>query len=338
MGKTYTIQCLLNELGVKGIHSLVIDYTDGFLPDQLEETTTRMLSPEQHIVRQSPLPINPFKKYSQYLGGVPMEDNPIRIAKRVASILSTVYNLKEQQFSVIYDAIVDGIGDHNERFDLDQLLLTLNGFVDDGIHLQDPVQTSISKIKPFVHEKPFSAGVQKLDWDVLFKTSESLCNIFQLASLDPHTKQLVVEFVLWDLFAFARANGSKNDPKVIVLDEVQNLDHGEEGPLAKFLTEGRKFGICAILATQTICNLKKEHQSRLFQAGHKLFFKPAETEIREYAKILNSISLDSVNGWAKCLNLLKKGECISIGLHSPQKIKISSLESREGTPPSSPGG
>jgi len=181
-------------------------------------------------------------------------------------------------------------------------------------------------------------GDQKLDWDVLFKTSESLCNIFQLASLDPHTKQLVVEFVLWDLFAFARANGSKNDPKVIVLDEVQNLDHGEEGPLAKFLTEGRKFGICAILATQTICNLKKEHQSRLFQAGHKLFFKPAETEIREYAKILNSISLDSVNGWAKCLNLLKKGECISIGLHSPQKIKISSLESREGTPPSSPGG
>jgi len=42
------------------------------------------------------------------------------------------------------------------------------------------------------------------------------------------------------------------------------------------LTEGRKFGLSLILATQTMENLKGEKQSRLFQAGHKLFFRPAE--------------------------------------------------------------
>ena len=36
MGKTYTIQCLLFELGRSGQNSLIMDYTNGFFENQLE--------------------------------------------------------------------------------------------------------------------------------------------------------------------------------------------------------------------------------------------------------------------------------------------------------------
>ena len=123
-----------------------------------------------------------------------------------------------------------------------------------------------------------------------------------------------------------------------MLDEIQNLDHGLDSSIGQLLTEGRKFGISLILATDYMSNLAKE-RDRLFQACHKLFFKPADTEVRSFAQILADSTNMSQNEWVERLSSLKRGECYSLGHALDRKvnrlevgrsfrIRIKSLEDR----------
>lgn len=337
MGKTYAIQCLLNELGNSGQNSLVVDYTNGFLPDQLEEVTINSLDPEQHIIRQAPFPISPFKLHEQMIGSFSIKDTPPDVAKRVAAIFKTVYDLGDQQFSVLFDAIITGMESYQDCLKLDDLLNVLEEYLEDKTHNKSTVQSTLSKLKPFVMGKPFTSDDEGMGWDRFFEDQACRCHIFQLAGLDMHSWRLVTEFILWDLYAFVRGKGNKNLPKVVVLDEIQNLDHREECPLAKYLTEGRKFGLALILATQTISNLGNDQQSRLFQAAHKLFFKPADTEMKEYGTVLQNATGEALKIWIDRLSKLKKGECYSLGpsLGEDQvlkqvavKIRITAMEDR----------
>ena len=70
----------------------------------------------------------------------------------------------------------------------------------------------------------------------------------------------------------------------------------EDAPVAKYLTEGRKHGLCLITATQTVKGVggvSDAKVSRLFQAETKLFFKPTENEMREHAPLLH-IAIGSI--------------------------------------------
>jgi len=177
-------------------------------------------------------------------------------------------------------------------------------------------------------------------WERLFTDQESRCHIIQLMGFVRDSAQLITEFTLFDLYWYYRSYGSKDNPKIIVLDEVQNLDHGIDSPLGKMLTEGRKFGISLILATQTLSNLNKDEQDRLFQASHKLFFRPADTELRRFAQILSDVTGEKSDDWVNRLASLQRGECYSIGpvlnsstgrleVNRTFKIRIHALEERD---------
>jgi DNA phosphorothioation-dependent restriction protein DptH len=196
---------------------------------------------------------------------------------------------------------------------LDELLNVLESFIDDGQHDKQKVLTTISKLKPFVLEKPFADQASGLDWRGIFSDNEHRCHVFQFAGIDSLSARLVIEFALWDLNAFVRGTGNKNLPKVVVLDEAQNLDLTEQSPVAKYLTEGRKFGLSLILATQTMKNLQGDKLNRLFQAGHKLFFRPADTELQEHARLMAQSVGGTQQEWIANLSSLVKGQCYSIG-------------------------
>ena len=338
MGKTYAIQCMLNELGVSGQNSLVVDYTNGFLPSQLEGTTIAHLAPKQHMIKAAPFPISPFKLHEQMIDEFIIKDDYVDVSKRVAAIFKTVYDLGDQQFSVLFDAIISGMESFGDALRLDDLLDVLEEYLEDKKHSKSTVQSTLSKLKPFIMSKPFATDANGMGWNSFFEDEENQCHVFQLAGLDMTSWKLVTEFILWDLYAFVRGKGSKDTPKVIVLDEVQNLDHREECPLAKYLTEGRKFGLALVLATQTLSNLSNDQQARLFQAGHKLFFKPAETEMKEYAKVLENATSEPAKIWVDRLSKLEKGECYSLGpslgddgSFKPKfaaKIRITAMEDR----------
>jgi DNA phosphorothioation-dependent restriction protein DptH len=340
MGKTYAIQAILCELGKYGQNSLIVDYTNGFLNNQLQETTKLALQPVQHILKTEKLPISPFKKQVQEVDdGVFIPDAPTDVAKRVAATFKTVYELGDHQFSILTDAITEGVTKYHDSLTLDHVMSILHTYLDDKQHPKGSVQTTISKLKTFVSEKPFATEINGIGWPSLFADVLKKCHIFQLTMIDRVSSKILTEFILWDLYAFVRSAGSESLPKVVVLDEVQNLDHNLDAPLAKYLTEGRKFGLALIAATQTLSNLDKDQQSRLFLSAHKLFFRPADPEMSQYAEFARQAAgTGDKNKWMLELAGLQKGECLSIGPalnentgkldNRVAKIKITPLEDR----------
>jgi DNA phosphorothioation-dependent restriction protein DptH len=342
MGKTYAVQCLLCEFGREAQNTLVIDYTDGFIPSKLEEATKTCLRPDQHFIQQSPLPISPFKAQVSYEAGMVFRDTPISIAKRVAAIFKSVYDLGNQQFPVLIDAITEGTQQHGDKFSMMQVLDILQTYIDDGIHSNGPVKTTVSKLRQFILSNPFADDQAGIGWQQLFADEATRCHVFQFHMVDRHSARAVIEFVLWDLYSFVTSCGNKDTPRVVVLDEVQNLDLGPDAPVAKYLTEGRKHGLALITATQTVKGVGGVSDacvSRLFQAEHKLFFKPTENEMREHAQLLhNAISSVSVQDWASRLASLQIGECWSLGrslnevtgklAFQAQRIRITALGDR----------
>ncbi len=336
-GKTYAIQCMLCEMTKFKQNSLIVDYTNGFLPNHLEEFARPILTPQQHVVSKEPLPINPFLPQISDNGGIVIGENSNAVAKRISGIFDAVYNIGDQQFSVLHRAIMDGVDSLKENMNLDEMLSIIEELAEDKKY-KSSAQTLHNKLRPFVLDRPFAHGEGGFDWDSLFLKQDPLCNIFQLAGMDMHSGRLITEFILWDLYGHLQSKGKKTDPKVIVLDEVQNLDHKEGSPLSKYLREGRKFGLSLILATQTMSNLKKDERDRMFNAAHKLFFRPADTELKAFAEVAALATREKVDDWVGRLSNLKKGECYSIGpavepssgklISRPYRIKITALEER----------
>ena len=222
---------------------------------------------------------------------------------------------------------------------LSDLIPQLEEFIEQGGPVSGYASTVVSKLRPFIDQDPFGAEDPE-SWERLFTDLTHRCHIFQLAGFMKDAARLVTEFSLIDLYWFYRSRGNQHSPRVIVLDEVQNLDHREESPLAQLLREGRKFGFSLILATQIMSNLDKDEKDRLFNAAHKLFFRPADTEIRTYADIAAVTTGEKVDVWIKRLAALKKGECYSLGPSLNEvtgklevkafRIQISSLGERTG--------
>lgn len=337
-GKTYTMQAVMAELSKCKINSLIVDYTSGFTKQQLEPIIVDQLNPKQHIIRRQPLAVNPFRKQSDYLDDEPLEDKPAQVAQRASGVFAEVYRLGEQQKSVLYNAIQNGVEDVGNSFNLNMLVEKLEDIRVQGGVRANPAVTVLNKIKPFVDMNPFGQEDPE-SWEKLFLDPISKCHVIQLAGFMKNSARLITEFSLIDLYWYYRTKGGKDKPRVIVLDEIQNLDHSLERPLGQFLTEGRKFGISLILATQTLSNLSKDERDRLFQASHKLFFKPADTEIKSFAQLLASATNESLDSWIQRLSGLKRGECYSMGyaynpgtdkleVNRAFKIKINSLEDR----------
>lgn len=306
-GKTYGIQCLLAEMAAQHLHSAIIDYTDGFLPNQVEQKFAEVTQPQNHYVRIDKLPLNPFRRQIQIIDpDMPaMEESSFDVASRITSIFTSVFNMGDQQAATLTRVLDTGIGS-GRTFTLDDLLPMLR---DEGI----TGETLANKLEPFVRSQPFRDS-DNIAWDGIFGSAGHWVNILQLKGLSRDTYRIVTEFALWDLYDYVCNIGSKNHPIPVVLDEIQNLNHGNDSPIDKMLREGRKFGLSLMLATQTISNFDQEQRDRLFQAGHKLFFKPADTEIKSFAKILSMTSRNgSEKEWEERLSKLTKGQCYSLG-------------------------
>lgn len=331
-GKTYCIQGLLMELAKHHLNSMVIDYTNGFLPEQLEKEFKEKVQPRTDLVVHKPLELNPFSKQSQEVAGFKISDKAHDVASRVASVFNAVYSdIGSQQLPTLIKVIEEGIDLYGADYRFDKMLKDLQ---EEGKH----GEALANKLHPMVRANLFSCEESSQGWEGIFKCQNPTTRLIQLARLSRDIWRLATEFILWDLYSYSCTNGNKNSPIPVVLDEVQNLDQRLDSPLGKMLTEGRKYGLSLILATQTLSNLKKDEQDRLFQAAHKLFFAPAETEIDSYAKLLEqAVPASNKKAWLQELAKLKKGECISVGLHmneygvveqGARVVKVSSLEER----------
>lgn len=332
-GKTYLIQCLLLELSKKGISSIIVDYTEGFLPNQLEPEFVQYLGPKlvQRIVYNEKFPMNPFRKNVREIGGITIPEDNTDIAERVKSIFASVYkSLGIQQLNAIYDAVLRGLEQHGVQFSLPLLkeALELDG--------SSYAKTALSQIRPFIDRNPF-LDTDPVNWGDVLDGNGNIY-IIQLTAYPRDVQLILTEFVLWDLWNYSVRNGDKTKPIPLVLDEAQNLDHSESSPSTKILTEGRKFGWSGWFATQFLkAQLGNDELARLQNSSQKLYFAQPEQESAYVAGNLANEQNDKKKMDQKIANL-KKGQCIFNGpilkedgtLSSPivQVVNISPLKAR----------
>lgn len=303
-GKTYSIQTMLYEIAKFGVSSVIFDYTEGFREDQLEEKFKSKMADkiDYQVLYVVGVPVNPFKRNEIEIAGYKTMEKIGDVAQRVANILTHVYNFGEQQFAAIYDACREGMEKYADNMSMRILENELKNSSNKA------AKTVVSKMAPFFHSIEFKN--ENLDWNEVLYAKENKVTIFQLTNFVRDIQVIITEFLLWDIWHFTKKYGSKDKPFVVVLDEAQNLDHGQDAPSGMILTEGRKFGWSAWYATQSLKVLSADEVTRLSQAAFKLNFRPTDDEIASMARQLN---ITDPNEWKDSLLHLQKGQCIVAG-------------------------
>ena len=330
-GKTYCIQTLLMEMVRAGISGVVFDYTSGFTPDKLDPLFLQELGEKvrQRVVYLDKIPVNPFARQIVKVGGTEGLEKDVSVATRIANVFATVYGFGGQQKSALYKAIKNGFQHHGDGMSFAYLEDELN-----DVNAKQ-AETVLSKIQPFLDLEPFAED-EAFSWGSI-RDSDGIVYIMQLDGFDRPTQLLLTELLLWDIWNYCVQNGNEEHPFVIVLDEAQNLSHNAESPSAKFLTEGRKFGISAWYATQFMKpQLSDDEIQRLQQAGQKLYFCPPDDGVMTVAKNID-IDAQGAKEWAPKLKSLKKGECVTCGnmvrngkwaKYEPKIVKVTSFQER----------
>lgn len=332
-GKTYCIQGLLMSAARQGISSVVFDYTGGFTNSKLDPVFKQELADkiEQRVVKAVKIPINPFKKGDIQIDEdifVPEED--IDVASKIAEIMTSVYKFGDQQKSAVYSAVLNGLRTYGDNMSFQHLASELES-LDNNYS-----KTVLSKIQPFIDMNPFAAD-DNFGWEAIRDSEKGTVYVMQLAGYGRDVQVLLTELMLWDIWSFCSKTGDETKPFILVMDEAQNLDHGEKSPSAKILTEGRKFGISGWYATQFMKpQLSDDEIQRLQQSGQKLYFCPPDDGVDTVAKNLDTTP-QGKKDWAARLKKLRKGECVTSGsmiknekwtVYPPKVIKVPSMQER----------
>ena len=306
-GKTYSIQTMLYELSKYNISSVIFDYTEGFMLQQLEQPFKDSLGDKinQHIVYSTGVPINPFQRQKVELAGEMILEKESDVAARLADIFAHVYDFGDQQYSAIFDAVYNGLKKYGDRMNMKLFRDELEEIIEHN----KTAKSVLSKMSPFFHTVEFSTN-PNFDWGDILYADEVKVNIIQLTMFTQEMKVIITEMMLWDAWYYTKKFGTKDKPFVVVLDEAQNLSHAMKSPSAAILTEGRKFGWSAWFATQSLAVLKSDEIVRLLQASFKLYFKPTDNEI---VKIAKQLDVTGQVDWLPAVQKLKKGQCIAVG-------------------------
>ncbi len=307
-GKTYFIQSLLRDLSRTNQSAVVLDYSSSYTRTQLDPVFLKDMGERfrERIVYHEGFPLNPFLRREKEVAGVIVgKEKPTEVARRVVDVFSSVYNsFGPQQKSALYQAVKRGIEFYDDKMKMEHLLEILEEL--DG-YANSVLSSITTRIVQLVDIDPFDyeSGSK---WGEYFAPGGNV-TIIQLAGYDQdETKKLMAEFILWDLWYYTQ-NGTKDKPVPVILDEAQNLDFSDGSPSAKILREGRKFGWSAWFATQTFNNFSKEELSILDNAGTKVYFNPAESEVRVLASRIGSANPEE-------LRMLQKGHCLVLGQFS----------------------
>lgn len=153
-----------------------------------------------------------------------------------------------------------------------------------------------------------------------YQFEQGKINIITISDFDPATQKIIAEMFLSSVWNNRRTISSDNTNLIIVLDECQRLYLGSNSVTCQILREGRKYGINLILATQSLSIFPKSTVSMLEQAGTKLYFQPAQSDVRRIAK-----SLEQAYGvnWQQTLSRLRRGESVTDGI-----LQIGTLTTR----------
>ena len=132
-GKTYFLQTIMWELSKNKVSSLVIDYTDSYLNNELDDDFKKKMGKKlkEVIVYQEKLPINPFKIQKRFLPGLVLTETPEDMVDRIIEVLDFIFHLGIQQKSLARRIMLKGYKNNPTDYTLtqfkEQLLETNSG-------------------------------------------------------------------------------------------------------------------------------------------------------------------------------------------------------------------
>ena len=281
-GKSWTILRLLGELGRHGVPSLVFDFhgqfTDGASP--------YMENPRPVILDAAEgLPFSPFELSAD--GG---ESSWKAATYELAEIFGYVAGLGEIQ----QDAMRQAIRAAYVRYGYDEPIDARS----EGRERTPPTLTDVLRQLERLEATRRTANVLArcrplLEMD-LFRPVAGAPNLISLArqglvidlhglyaeSLQLAAGAFVLRKVYRDMFRWGQAEGLR---LAVVLDEAHRL--ARDVTLPKIMKEGRKFGICAVVASQGMGDF---HPEVLATAGTKVIFRTNYPDSRKVAGFIRS--------------------------------------------------
>lgn len=138
---------------------------------------------------------------------------------------------------------------------------------------------------------------------------EGMINNISLRGFTSKTQKRIIEILLNAMWRQIRTEKVCDRNWTLVIDEFQNLDVSDS-ILFQMLTEGRKYGLNLILATQTLTTFSKKELAIINQAAVKLFFRQGHTDLRMVSALIDSTNKEK---WMKTLSSLRVGQAIVIG-------------------------
>lgn len=328
-GKTYFLQTIMWELSKNKVSSLVIDYTDSYLNNELDDDFKKKMGKKlkEVIVYQEKLPINPFKIQKRFLPGLVLTETPEDMVDRIIEVLDFIFHLGIQQKSLARRIMLKGYKNNPTDYTLtqfkEQLLETNSG------------ENVYSRMSVLLDRDPFTYQ-SSFDWSKVFNY-EGTVTILQMVQYQRQIQNTMIEFLLWDLFYHSQ---TKKDGTIypIFLDEIQNLNFSSSSPTVKILREGGKFGWSGIFATQAMSSIKGEVDA-LYNAAEQIHFLPPEDQVSSLAGYIAPNAKEK-NIFEARLTRLKKGQCIMSGpildtdldtknlINTNKMISIDSFENR----------
>lgn len=329
-GKTYAIQCLVAELALRRIPSIVIDYGRGFDVDAAPKEFINLTNPVEVLAGVHGININPLQIYPTDING------PLNVAVRVSDSFSRVYRIGVQQHAMLRDVIVEVFEDRGIQASESSTWLRSPPFLSDvderlgqiatdRFHRKAKVALSLrSHISTFFIFNTFRSSGDKLDWDAL--TDKNGVHIMQLRGLEGRTQQVVTEFLLWDLYHYMLRTGSSPLRLYCVLDEAHNLSFDKDTPVDRLIREARKFGIGLIFASQQPRDFS---DTAYGNASSKLMFQTLDESRRVSRKIVNKCNnVKSANALADILAQLPRGRAFLVTRNYGFNVAITSLQER----------
>ncbi len=139
--------------------------------------------------------------------------------------------------------------------------------------------------------------------------AEGKINRISFEGLDDDSRFLAIEIFLSSIMKKCLMQTTKK-PITVIVDEFQHLSLQPKSSLHQILTEGRKYRLDLVLATQSLKVFERKSLDVIFETAVRLYFRPPDSDAEYIARKLSATRWKS---WTNKLQTLRKGESITVG-------------------------
>ncbi len=318
-GKTVEAQKIMLEIAKNGGTVMALDLHYALAPSQILEKhrSDFALYTNDIDVYQHGISCNLFEPLSFEDGTMEQEVDTIAA---ITDVFSRILNLGCNQRTALRAAI--------------DYVMRTNKFETEGFAaVGKALLNTETKTSESVHEKLYYFILHNI-----FRYGDSFLengkiNVIRLGKFALNVQEMVAELLLSYIWRLGMIGKFNESGIYIFVDECQNLPSGKNSLLAQILSEGRKFNINLILATQILMQGSRSVvQQCLTQCGMTLYFQPDASHINTVVRLINPLSSGE---WNSVLCALRRGEFIatgalSVGGHRIEKpLKVTAFEKTE---------